>query len=1099
MQSWIRKLKPIVYVVLVCFTYTCVGGNNFVYAATKGRSQKPEVRSQKKEKTTAEKWARTIEELKAKGEELKVGELKDKEKELKELDRELRKEFKETEKFLKAKKLPSKILQRHDDFVKQYEKNFAKLQGKLNAAISANSTEREAKSKELKEFIEKAQYQPKPRPLDPNKLPHRMAPKLKPREPRIKVDSSQKSVVSSQRTEDRGQNERLKPELQSAVRNPQSKIENPKSSNSLYASAGLPDTFVLAQSTGEQSPTSNLPAEADLAETIDVQITPEIRRLATNTLKGNPVLIYEYVRNNFDYEPYYGSLKGSQQTLWEKAGNDFDLASLLIALYRAANIPARYVYGTIEIPIEKAMNWVGVKDKKTACDIFATAGIPVAGITSGGEITKVRLEHCWVEVYIAYLPYFGAKDWNKGRKCWVSIDPSFKQYEYPEDTIYTDPDTNETIEIKNIDISKRLPFDTDEYLSGTQTLPPFMEYLEDINDWLVENTPAGVVYNIFAARSIIPELPEVLPGLPNKILSINERYSEIPDNLRHKVRFGGNINYEVSTPQIAFKRITLSYTPATSEDQSIINEYGTLYDVPAYLINLKPQLKIDGEVKTTGDSIGMGEEEIFSMEFIEPSGYVERVANDVTAGAYYGIGIGVGKIPGELIKLSSDRFSQAYDTENLYVDGLLNDNIAGESLYFEAINWLYHTHANYSLVKTIMHVTSVRQAEAISFFEADVDYIFNSPKSVDIQGVSIDVDRDTASAFSISGDSSNLKDFMILRGYSGSVMEHLGFDIPIGTTTAVSGIKAIQIANTQGIPIHKIDSTNIDSILPQLQVSSNVITDIQNAVNAGLEVTIPERNIQYYDWEGVGYIIMDTDTGAAAYRISGGTDGAVILARLGAIIPAIGEFFGEKALVTEGESRWYPWGTVIGIITGGVYTLLEFAYVDFQTDMALGSLYVMGYCPIFKRTYNYHEFIDEIAKPKYKILYHAGHGDGGGLILNNDLLFIQDSTGTPLGFVEGYQVNEVPTSHYNFVFLDSCESNQDILREFASSCSLGYDIKVGGGLGMLFDMVFWLTCLKGLTINEANTKAEGFTKKFSLMWDFHTTLNGNKDIKLRRW
>jgi transglutaminase-like putative cysteine protease len=43
-------------------------------------------------------------------------------------------------------------------------------------------------------------------------------------------------------------------------------------------------------------------------------------------------------------------------TLWTRQGNDFDQASLLIALFRAANIPARYVYGTVEIPIEKAMN-----------------------------------------------------------------------------------------------------------------------------------------------------------------------------------------------------------------------------------------------------------------------------------------------------------------------------------------------------------------------------------------------------------------------------------------------------------------------------------------------------------------------------------------------------------------------------------------------------------------------------------------------------------------------------------------------------------------------------------------------------------------------
>ena len=48
-----------------------------------------------------------------------------------------------------------------------------------------------------------------------------------------------------------------------------------------------------------------------------------------------------------------------QDTLDKKRGNAVDTASLLVALLRSANIPARYVYGTVEMPVDKAMNWVG--------------------------------------------------------------------------------------------------------------------------------------------------------------------------------------------------------------------------------------------------------------------------------------------------------------------------------------------------------------------------------------------------------------------------------------------------------------------------------------------------------------------------------------------------------------------------------------------------------------------------------------------------------------------------------------------------------------------------------------------------------------------
>ena len=52
------------------------------------------------------------------------------------------------------------------------------------------------------------------------------------------------------------------------------------------------------------------------------------------------------------------------------------------------------------------------------------------------------------------------------------------------------------------------------------------------------------------------------------------------------------------------------------------------------------------------------------------------------------------------------------------------------------------------------------------------------------------------------------------------------------------------------------------------------INDIRNSVNAGKKVFISKTNVQYNDWYGVGYIILDPTTGAGAYMISGGLAGA---------------------------------------------------------------------------------------------------------------------------------------------------------------------------------------------------------------------------------
>jgi transglutaminase-like putative cysteine protease len=60
------------------------------------------------------------------------------------------------------------------------------------------------------------------------------------------------------------------------------------------------------------------------------------------------------VRNSIEFIPSYGSIQGAAMTLSTRRGNAFDTASLEIALLRAAHIPARYAYGTIEVPVAQA-------------------------------------------------------------------------------------------------------------------------------------------------------------------------------------------------------------------------------------------------------------------------------------------------------------------------------------------------------------------------------------------------------------------------------------------------------------------------------------------------------------------------------------------------------------------------------------------------------------------------------------------------------------------------------------------------------------------------------------------------------------------------
>ena len=73
-----------------------------------------------------------------------------------------------------------------------------------------------------------------------------------------------------------------------------------------------------------------------------------------------------------------------------------------------------------------------------------------------------------------------------------------------------------------------------------------------------------------------------------------------------------------------------------------------------------------------------------------------------------------------------------------------------------------------------------------------------------------------------------------------------------------------------------INSSNLALVLPQLNLDSDVISDIQTAVAYGKQVTVSQSNINFNGWTGCGYIVFDPVTGGGAYLISGGLNGAFL-------------------------------------------------------------------------------------------------------------------------------------------------------------------------------------------------------------------------------
>lgn len=115
-------------------------------------------------------------------------------------------------------------------------------------------------------------------------------------------------------------------------------------------------------------------------------------------LNHDPAQIFAFVRDQMGNDVYKGSLRGARGTLWSKAGNSLDKASLLVALLRASGIPARYAHGRL----------TDDQAKPLILSMFQTplsvVGCPPADALlaepdKSNELLAEAKEHYWVEFY----------------------------------------------------------------------------------------------------------------------------------------------------------------------------------------------------------------------------------------------------------------------------------------------------------------------------------------------------------------------------------------------------------------------------------------------------------------------------------------------------------------------------------------------------------------------------------------------------------------------------------------------------------------------------------------------------------------------------
>jgi len=563
------------------------------------------------------------------------------------------------------------------------------------------------------------------------------------------------------------------------------------------------------------------------------------------------VKTFEFVRNEIATEWYSGGSKGAVKTLRDGGGNDVDQASLLIALLRAGQAPARYVHGVIERPVADLAVEMGVPASQVPAAL-ARAGVAHEPIVRGGRVAAVKLEHTWVSAYVPYTNYRGAVVDFSG-KGWVPLAPAIEKYSR----------TPATGILKTMGISVAA-FLADS-LAVSRPTSPLSRLHDQVVDYLAENAPGETYEQQLGSRSVVPENVGLLPAsLPVAVVAVTGESAHLSASRQQRVvvRVRANeredspvvLEYEAPLHELLGERVTLSYQPATVDDHKTVNLFGGLDSVPLYLIRLRPRVQVRGRPEAVGqEPMDPGARQRLEIEFLGPFGS-ERVTQTVVAGSYYAFGFTT-----QRDRKEPDPGGDPGESEFLAARLLSGLALGYSARWGEAEDEL----------AGLLDVSLVRPLPAlvIAANAVEVHRLFDLPSELEWQGVTLDAALRVAEPI---GDASS--DWMRLSALQGSALEHLVFQEEF-LVAGISADKGLALAREAGAEILRIDAGNVATSLSLLNHPAEVIADVENWVRLGASVEIPVDPISLNAWQGSVWRAEDPASGASAYLIAGGLAG----------------------------------------------------------------------------------------------------------------------------------------------------------------------------------------------------------------------------------
>jgi YD repeat-containing protein len=591
------------------------------------------------------------------------------------------------------------------------------------------------------------------------------------------------------------------------------------------------------------------PGPADVADGPDAHMTQEIRDAAA-ALGNDPIAIYNFVHDGFDAEPYYGSRKGSVGAWEERAGNDTDLASLLVAMLRAANIPARYEYGTVDLTPEQAMAWSGTTDVYQAGDALYTNGIPTTVVESGST-RVVRVEHVWVRAWVPYSNYRGIQR-TGSRAMWIRLDPALQRAKLRAAT----------------NVRGRVDFDYAGFLAQVTPETPLARFERQLRTYAeAQGIPCTSLDDFIPARERIADALSLLPAeLPAQVHAALASFAGLPSSMRHVATIDvGGAHASLPLAEIYGSALTVRYRGATAADTAAIDAAGGIANLAQpSAVRIVPTLVVDSTERIRGSAAIPGTTQEMLVQVVSPHDAIGVVRHSVVAGSVFAIGLPVGKVPDSVVE------RRELELSRVALEGGTGDDL--EAARGNRALWRYFWHVGRDWERIFgleWSRVGFGVSEGIAGRTLAAEILYEVPVSIRAGNFVIDVPRLVAGPYSVDGNErQRLTQVFELAGYDASTWEHLIWEQTVHVP-AISTVRIFQASRAEGQQLQTL-SPGDEGLVAALPFSDFAKEDIVNALHRGLVVTIPERPVTWNAYpDAEGYSLKDPQTGAADYRIKG--------------------------------------------------------------------------------------------------------------------------------------------------------------------------------------------------------------------------------------